>query len=87
MVGRLRSGKGDEKVNWILGILEARPPHSPFLFYFPVKFSFPAAIINMDLSCVLFEIHNVESRFPNHADFGTGQVTGHRRNHHLYGKG
>uniref|UniRef100_A0A8C0TTM3 EGF-containing fibulin-like extracellular matrix protein 1 n=2 Tax=Canis lupus familiaris TaxID=9615 RepID=A0A8C0TTM3_CANLF len=30
------------------------------------------------------EIHDVESPFPNYADSGAGQVTGHRRNHHIH---
>lgn len=65
---------------------------SPALFltcYFTAKVLFfsPQLILSIDLSCVFFEIHDVERAFPNYADSGSGQVTGHRRNHHVHGKG
>lgn len=41
-------------------------------FYFP-----PLQLLSIGLYCVLFEIHDVESPFPNYADSGVGQVTGH----------
>ena len=55
------------------------PPSLPCLlvtlqlkFYFP-----PLRMLSIGLYCVLFEIHDVESPFPNYADSGVGQVTGH----------